>query len=182
MTEKMYRIILTPSEEQGLEQTFKTTADRRLRDRCQAVLMAARGRARHLIAQDLGVHRTTLRLWLQRYREQGLPGLEILWASGQPARIPAELAPTIVSWVKGGPASCGLQRANWTYAELVPYLYQQTGIVASETAMREFCHRHQIRPYRPTYRYLRGNPQRQAQAQGELAELKKKPRRGTASC
>jgi len=74
---------------------------------------------------------------------------------------------------KGGPASCGLQRANWTSAELAAYLYQQAGISVSETTMREFCHRHQIWPYRPTYRYLRGNPQRQAEAQGELGELKK---------
>jgi transposase len=178
----MYRVALTQSEEQELEQTFKTTPDRRLRDRCQAVLMAARGRARHLIAQDLGVHRTTLRLWLQAYCEQGVRGLKIQWAPGQPQRIPEALAPTIVNWVKGGPASCGLQRANWTYAELAIYLYQQTGIVVSETAMREFCHRHHIRPYRPTYRYLRGDPQRQAQAQAELTEVKKKRRRGSASC
>ena len=41
---------------------------------------------------------------------------------------------------------------------------QQTGIEVKETAMREFCHRHQIRPYRPTYRYLRADPERQAQA------------------
>jgi transposase len=110
----MYHITLTPAEEHVLEQTFKTTPDRRLRDRCQAVLMAARGRRRHLIAQDLGVHRTTLRLGLQSYRTRGLQGLQIQWAPGQPRRIPAELAPTIVEWVKGGPASCGLQRANWT--------------------------------------------------------------------
>jgi transposase len=88
------------------------------------------------------------------------------------------LAPTIVAWVKGGPASCGLQRANWTYAELAAYLYRQTGIAVSETAMREFCHRHQIRPYRPTYRYLRGDPQRQAATKAELEGLKKSPGRG----
>jgi transposase len=177
----MYRVALTPSEEQELEQTFKTTADRRLRDRCQAVLMAARSRARRLIAQDLGVHRTTLRLWLQAYREQGVRGLKIQWAPGQPPRIPEALAPTLVAWVKGGPARCGLQRANWTYAELAAYLYQQTGIAVSETAMREFCHRHQIRPYRPTSRYLRGDPQRPAATKAELEETKKKPRRGSAS-
>jgi transposase len=171
----MDRIILAPSEEQELEQTFKTTPDRRLRDRCQAVLMAARGRTRYLIAQDLGVHRTTLRLWLQSYRERGLPGLKIQWAAGSPQRIPRELAQTIVAWVKGGPASCGLQRANWTYAELAAHLYKQTGIAVSETAMREFCHRQQIRPYRPTYRYLRGNPQRQAATKAELQEMKKSP-------
>jgi hypothetical protein len=61
----MYRISLTADEERELEQMFTTTSERRMRDRCQAVLMAARGRARQRIAQDLGVHRTTLRLWLQ---------------------------------------------------------------------------------------------------------------------
>ena len=60
----MYRIRLTGSQEQVLEQVFKRTPDRRLRARCQAVLMAARGRARHAIARDLGIHRTTVRLWL----------------------------------------------------------------------------------------------------------------------
>jgi transposase len=177
----MDHIVLTPDEEHGLEQTFKTTLDRRLRDRCQAVLMAARGRARHQIARDLGVHRTTLRLWLQGYRERGLQGLKIQWAPGQPRRIPAQLAPTLIEWVKGGPASCGLQRANWTHAELAEYLYQRMGIRVQETAMREFCHQHQIRPYRPTSRYLRGEPGRQAQARTELAAAKKKPRRGSVA-
>lgn len=174
----MYRIVLTPDEEHGLEQTFKTTPDRRLRDRCQAVLMAARGRARQRIARDWGVHRTTLRLWLQGYRERGRAGLPIQWAQGQPRRLPAQLAPTIVEWVKEGPASCGLQRANWTSAELAAYLSQRPGIRVQEPAMREFCHRHQIRPYRPTYRYLRGDPGRQAQARRELAAAKKSPGRG----
>jgi transposase len=108
--------------------------------------------------------------------------LKIHWAPGQPRRIPAELAPTIVEWVKGGPASCGLHRANWTYAELADYLYKQTGIRVQETAMREFCHRQQIRPYRPTYRYLRGDPQRQAATRVEVGELKKKRKRGSVSC
>jgi hypothetical protein len=57
-----------------------------------------------------------------------------------------------------------------------------TGIVIKRTAMRDFCHRYQIRPYRPTYRYLRGDPQRQAAAKAELAETKKKPKRGSVSC
>jgi len=144
--------------------------------------MAARGRARHEMAQDLGIHRTTVRLWVQSYRQYGLAGFPIQWAPGLQPRIPEEWAPRIVAWVKGGPASCGLQRANWTDAELAAYLYQQTGIIVSETTMRGFCYRHQSRPYRPTYRYLRGNPQRQAQARDELVAMKKKLRRGSVSC
>jgi transposase len=178
----MYRIRLTADEERELGQRFTTTSERRMRDRCQAVLMAARGRARQRIAQDLGVHRTTLRLWVQTYRARGLAGLQIHWAPGPQRRIPAALAPTIVAWVKGGPVSCGLQRANWTYEELANYLYKQTGVRVKETAMREFCHQQQIRPYRPTYRYLRGDPHRQAQAQRELADVKKKPRPESVCC
>jgi hypothetical protein len=39
----MRRINLSSPEQTVLESTFKTTTDRRLRDRCQAVLMASRG-------------------------------------------------------------------------------------------------------------------------------------------
>ena len=56
----MRRIQLTPAEQDQLEHLFKTTKDRRLRNQCQAVLMASRGRKRQTIAQDLGVHRTTV--------------------------------------------------------------------------------------------------------------------------
>jgi transposase len=174
----MRRIQLMPAEQEQLEHIFKTTHDRRLRARCQAVLMASRGRKRKTIAQDLGVHRTTVRLWLKHYHERGMEGLQIHWAPGQPRRIPQTWVPTIQEWVKAGPAGCGLDRANWTYEELATYVYQTTGIAVKRTAMRDFCQRHAIRPYRPTYRYLRGDPEEQRVAQEELAVLKKKPRPG----
>ena len=169
----MRRIRLTATEQTHLEQIFKTTDDRRLRDRCQAVLMAHRGRKRKNIAQDLGVHRTTVRLWLQQYHDHGLTGLQIQWAPGQPGHIPETWASTLQVWVQEGPQGCGLDRANWTYEELATHLYRTTGIEVKRTAMRVFCQRHDIRPYRPTYRYLRGNPEKQQIAQEELAALKK---------
>jgi transposase len=171
----MRRIRLTATAQAQLEQIFKTTPDRRLRDRCQAVLMAHRGRKRKTIAQDLGVHRTTVRLWLKQYHERGLAGLQIHWAPGQPGRIPEALAPTSQAWVQDGPQGCALDRANWTYEELATHLYRTTGIEVQRTAMRVFCQRHDIRPYRPTYRYLRGNPEQQPAAQAELTALKKSP-------
>ena len=174
----MRRIRLTATEQTQLEQIFKTTDDRRLRDRCQAVLMAHRGRKRKTIAQDLGVHRRTVRLWLKQYHEHGLAGLQIQWGPGHPGHIPETWASTIQAWVQDGPQGCGLDRANWTYEELATHLYRTTGIEVKRTAMRVFCQRHDIRPYRPTYRYLRGNPETQQIAQEELAALKKSPRGG----
>ena len=75
--------------------------------------------------------------------------------------------------MKDGPQSCGLDRANWTYEELATYLYQTKGIEVKRTAMRVFCRRHDIRPYRPTYRSRRGNPEKQQAAQEEFVALKK---------
>jgi hypothetical protein len=39
--------------------------------------------------------------------------------------------------------------------------------------MQAFCHRHGIWPYRPTYRFLRGDPTKQTAAREDLAALKK---------
>ncbi len=44
--------------------------------------------------------------------------------------------------------------------------------------MQRFCRKHGIRPYRPTYRILRGDPVKQAEARVELAELRGKAEAG----
>ena len=79
-----------------------------------------------------------------------------------------------------GPQSCGLDRANWPYEALATSRYQTQGITGQRTAMRDFCPRHHMRPYRPTYRYLRGDPEEQRLAQAEREALKKKRRAGPA--
>jgi hypothetical protein len=57
----MFRISLSGKEQAVVAQKYKTATDRRVRERCQAVLMAHRGRKRQVIAEDLGVHRTTVK-------------------------------------------------------------------------------------------------------------------------
>lgn len=178
----MFRLHLSAEEQAAVEQQYKTTTDRRLRARCQAVLMAQRGRKRQAIAEDLSVHRTTVKKWLDQYRAGGVVGLKVRRAPGKPPRIPEALAPVIIGWVRDGPQGCGLNRANWTYEELAGQVYRRMGIAIKRTAMREFCQGHEIRPYRPTYRYLRGDPQRQAATRAELAATKKKPKRESVFC
>ncbi len=168
----MMKMTLTDQEHQQLEEIFKTTPDRRLRTRCQATLMASRGRRHRQIAEDLSISVRTLQRWLRAYHTRGLTGLHIRWVPGRRAKIPEAWAPEILGWIIQGPAGCGRDRANWTYEELTTYLYQTKGLAESTTTMRTFCQRHGVRPYRPTYQYLKGDPAQQAAAQQALQVLK----------
>src|SRR5438132_11725708 len=113
----MIRIQLPPTEAERLDALFRSTDDRKLRDRLQIVLMAHRGRARQDIATDLGVHRKTVTRWINAYCAAGIEGLRPRKAKGAVGKIPAPLADEVRRWVIEGPAQQGLDRANWTHEE-----------------------------------------------------------------
>ena len=169
----MIRVVLSVRQVEELESLFAGTDDVRLRDRVRIVLMAHRGRPREQIASDLGVATRTVQRWLNIYCEQGARGLVPRKAPGAAPLVPESLADEVRRWVVGGPAVCGLDRANWTYEELTAQLRRRHGVRARRTAVREFCRRHGIRPYRPSYRFLRGDPEKQAASASDLAALKK---------
>src|SRR5262245_5859374 len=127
----MIRVHLPDDELKRLEHAFRSTDDRQWRDRLQIVLMAHRGRAHQDIAADLGLSTRTVPRWLNAYLERGLDGLTPRKAKGAPPKVPAVLADEIRQWVLGGPACCGLDRANWTYEELADHLLKRKGIRAS---------------------------------------------------
>ena len=178
----MIRIHLPEPEARHLEQLFRATEDRRLRDRLQIVLMAHRQRPRQDIAADLGIHRRSVSRWLNAYCARGLDGLQPRRAKGATAKIPATLAEEVRRWVIEGPAQQGLDRAGWTHEELADHLLKTKGIRTSRSAVQRFCAKIGIRPYRPTYRFLRGDPDERAQAREDIAALQKKRRRANSSC
>ena len=173
----MIRINLSDREADRLEQAFLQTTDRKLRDRLQIVRLAHRGRPHQDIAADLGITPRTVQRWLNAYLDGGIGALRPRKARGNAPAIPADLTEEIRRWVIGGPSGQGLDRANWTHAELADHLMKVYGIRASRSAMQRFCRKLGIRVYRPTYRFLRGDPVKQAEAREDLAGLKKKPRR-----
>ncbi len=176
----MATVELRAHERRHLERVFRTTDDRRLRDRVQAVLMADRGRTQVEIATDLATTDRTVRRWLAAWRDEGLDGLTIQWAPGATPLIDETLVPEILRWVREGPQACGLNRANWTSAELANHLARVHGVRVAERTMRTFLRRHDVRPYRPTYRFLRGDPEKQQTARDELAALGEKSGRRRA--
>src|SRR4051794_13404005 len=104
----MIRIRLAEAEAQELEAAFRSTADRKLRDRLQIVLRAHKGRQHQDIAAALATPRRSVQRWLNAYCERGLAGLAPRKARGKEPGIPAALADEIRRWVIGGPAKQGL--------------------------------------------------------------------------
>ena len=168
----MIRINLSDRDANRLEQAFLQATDRKFRDRLQIIRLAHRGRPHQDIAADLGITPRTVQRWLNAYLDGGIGALRPRKARGHEPAIPAHMAGEIRRWVIDGPAGQGLDRANWTHAELADHLRKTHGITASRSAMQRFCRRHDIRPYRPTYRHLRGDPVKQAEAAEELAGLR----------
>jgi transposase len=174
-----YSLELTEQEASELDHAYRSSDDRRFVQRCQAILMVSRGgRKRSEIARDLAISSRTLRRWIKAYVEGGIDGLRICWHTGRERKIPPVLGPVIEDWVKKGPAGCGLDRANWTYGELTTHLFREQGIDVGVETMRRFCCRREIRPYRPSYRFLRADPEKQAKAQQELVALMEQAERG----
>ncbi len=178
----MIRISLPDTEVASLERVLRTVADSKLRHRVQIVLMAHRGRPHPESAADTGTSRRSVQRWLNACLDGGLERLRPRKAKGAAPKLTEDLAPTLRQWVIDGPAGQGLDRANWTYEELAEHLFRTRGIRVRKSAMQVFCRKHDIRPYRPTYRFLRGDAQEQARAREELAELKRGRRPASWSC
>ena len=177
----MIRVQLSEADSQELEREFRRATDVKHRDRLQIVRLAHRGRGHQEIAAELGITPRTVQRWLNAYNDGGLARLRPRKAKGAAGKIPAERAEDLRRWVIEGPAGQGLDRANGTHAELAEHLYRTHGIRTSRSAVQRFCQKRGIRVYRPTYRYLRGDPQKQAQAREELSELKRGPQRASWS-
>ena len=121
----MIRIPLDDAQARRLEQAFLQTTDRKVRDRLQVVRMAHRSRSHQDIAADLGVSPRTVQRWLNAYLQGGLAALKPRKAKGHPPAIPPHLASVIRRWVIEGPVKQGLDRANWTHAELADHLHKK---------------------------------------------------------
>ena len=178
----MIRVRLSETDDQLLEDEYRRCKNATHRDRLQIVRLAAKDRPHRQIADDLGITPRTVQRWLNRHLEHGLAGLRPRKAKGAEAKIPADQAEEVRRWVIEGPQSQGLDRADWTHAELADHLYRTHGIRASRSAMQRLCQKLGIRVYRPTYRFLRGDPEKQAAAREELAELKGGRKPARSSC
>ena len=90
--------------------------------RAQIIQHAVDGLSAPGIAARMGLCGATVRFWLKRFNERGLPGLEEDMRSGRPPTYTAEERSAVIAAALSRPADLGLPFASWTLDRLVVYL------------------------------------------------------------
>src|SRR3954449_10397748 len=104
--------------------------------RAQIIQHAVDGLSAPGIAAKMGLCDATVRFWLKRFNERGLPGLEEEMRSGRPPTCTAEERSAVIAAALSRPAELGLPFASWTLDRLVAYLGEK-GIGMKRSRMSE---------------------------------------------
>jgi transposase len=149
------RITLDDTQRAALRQ-FARHAVGRLSERAHFVLLADQGLAPSEIARLMGYTVNTVKLWLERYAQGHLAGLQDEPRSGRPMREP-HLTDIVEAQASQTPPSYGYVQAIWTVGLLVLHLTHRFNVHASASsvwralrALRFSWHRPKLAPaHRP---------------------------------
>jgi transposase len=104
-------IVLSDADRKALERTVRMkTSEQRGVLRSRIVLLSAAGVADLVVARQLGVNRHTVSLWRQRFREQGLAGLEDAPGRGRKPVLASKVKEAILTGAVQPPAN----RTRWS--------------------------------------------------------------------
>lgn len=125
---------LTEEQRAELEQASRQAVGR-VALRAQMVLLSGRGHSVPQIAAIHGCGHDVVRIWLHRYRQHGVAGLQDLPRSGRPPKD--RLARQIVAaQASQSPRCAGLVQSCWTVALLAAFLAARFGLLLSATTVR----------------------------------------------
>jgi transposase len=144
----MIRIQLTDEERQELRREARRTVGR-VSERIHFVLLSDQGYSPPRIEAIFGYCAATVRMWLKRYQEQGLAGLQDEPRSGRSPLTSPEEDQCITATVKQSPTTYGYKVAFWTIAMLLSHLGQGLGVQLSSTTLRRRLHQARFRWRRP---------------------------------
>jgi transposase len=129
---------MTPEEVESIRHLARSRTDAaRLVERAKIVWLSRQGRTVNQIAAELHVCRNTVRSWLRRFDETGLPGLQDGPRPGCPATYSREQAGVVIATALTAPQTLGLAFACWTLDRLQVYLNDVAGIAIKRTRIRD---------------------------------------------
>jgi transposase len=109
----------------------------RLVERARIVWLSSEGRRVAAIAEEVGCHAQTVRLWLTRFDARGLAGLHDQPRPGGPATYTPEQVGAVVAAALTDPQALGLPFGDWTYDRLEAYLNETAGLAIKRSRIQE---------------------------------------------
>ena len=113
------------------------TAPARTVERAQVVEAALDGTAVEDMAVQRRLSRATIYLWLHRFEERGIAGLEDHPRGGRPPTYSREQVSQIIATALSDPQQLGQPYASWTLDRLVAYLVEHCGITMKRSRLDE---------------------------------------------
>lgn len=109
--------------------------------RLLALALIAEGKSRSEAATAAGMDRQTLRDWVIRYNEHGLPGLADRKSPGRPKALNAEQLAELADWVRKGPDVEKDGVVRWRRADLACRIADVFGVTLAERTVGKILHR-----------------------------------------
>ncbi len=129
---------VTAEERAAVERlAHSRTAAARLVERTRVVLAALDGERVSAIAARFYITDATVYLWLHRFNDGGLAGLQDKPRKGRPPTYTPEQVGVVVATALTDPQTLGLPFASWTLDRLAAYLAEQMGIAIKRSRIDE---------------------------------------------
>ncbi len=120
---------LTETESKEIERVARArTETARLVERARIVRLSAEGKSPPEIAEELKVNATCVRLWIKRFNQDGMLGLQDKARSGAPRTYDDATVGVIVATALTAPQTLELPFSTWTLDRLAAYLVEGKGI------------------------------------------------------
>jgi transposase len=132
------RIKLTREQRKELRE-FARQAVGRVSERAHFVLLSDKGKSVPEIAEWMDYSAETVYSWLERYRAEGIAGLEDDPRSGRPPNTP-HLRDIVEAQADQSPECSGHVASCWTVGSLVAHLWQRFRVRVSGSALRRVLH------------------------------------------
>jgi transposase len=115
---------------------LKQTKEARVFRRAQAVREVVAGHHVNAVSTMFHFTNSALRKWVQRFAQQGPPGLVDRPRSGRPPTVTCELAKHLQRLVDQDPLEHGALHSQWSCRELATVLARETGVQLGRESVR----------------------------------------------
>jgi transposase len=133
----------------ALRRTRRETRDKGLADRCQIILLTAKGGRRADVAESTGRSVSWVNRVVARFRDLGVAGLLDRREDNGETKLSEWFLATLYNVVDGSPQDYGYPRPTWTRELLAKVLHQLTGVRVHPATMSRALDRIGARLGRP---------------------------------